>query len=170
MTDAINEMASTAASQQFDQLLTLATAFSRRYPQHPYGPVCLSVALAGKGRYEEAIPAVSRAVQLGLDPVEAAMFRASTYQQKGDTAQLLKEYTVLTQNGETRHQGYMGRAEALMQIGDFEQALADANQAISISPDEFGYSLRGDIYRAAGQFQKAVDDYSRADRVYPNWA
>jgi tetratricopeptide (TPR) repeat protein len=52
-----------------------------------------------------------------------------------------------------------------MQIGDFEQALADANRAISLSPDEFGYCMRGDIYCELRQFAQAVQDYSRAIRL-----
>jgi tetratricopeptide (TPR) repeat protein len=54
-----------------------------------------------------------------------------------------------------------------MQIGDYDLALADANRAILLSPDEFGYYLRGDIYRDQGQFAEAVEDYSRAIRLNP---
>lgn len=54
-----------------------------------------------------------------------------------------------------------------MQIGDFDQALADINQAIAGLPDEFAYILRGNIYRARGELAKSIDDYTRAYRLCP---
>ncbi len=167
MTDVMIE---DAQREYFDHLLKIATAFSRNYRQEPCGPACLSVALAGKGQYNDALAAVDKAVQLGLDSLEGTIFRINIYKRKGDTAKLLQEYTILTQDSERCQDGYFGRAQMLMEIGDFDQALADAHQVISLSPDVFGYCLRGDIYRAQGQQGKAVEDYTRAIRLDQNEA
>jgi hypothetical protein len=56
----------------------------------------------------------------------------------------------------------------LMQVGDLDQALHDANQAISLAPGPRGYSLRGDVYQAKSELEKAIEDYTRADRLQPN--
>ncbi len=163
-------MTEAAQREDFDHLLKIATTFSQKYRQEPYGPTCLSVALAGKGQYNDALAAVDKAVQLGLDPLEGTIFRINIYKRKGDTAKLLKEYTILTQDSERRQDGYFGRAQMLMEIGDLDQALVDAHQVISLSPDVFGYCLRGDIYRAQGQQEKAIEDYTRAIRLDQNEA
>ncbi len=170
MVEALDAMMEVAQREDIDHLLKIATTFSQKYKQEPYGPAFLSIALAGKGQYNDALAAVDKAGQLGLDSLESTIFRINIYKRKGDTAKLLQEYTILTQDSERRQDGYFGRAQMLMEIGDFDQALADAHQVISLSPDVFGYCLRGDIYRAQGQQEKAVEDYTRAIRLDQNEA
>ena len=165
MSEAIEQMLNAAQQEDFDNLLKMATGFSQKYRQEPAGPALLSIALAGKGQYNDAIAAVDRAVQLGLPPLEATDFRIDIYMQSGDTAKLLKEFSTLTQNSQRSYDGYLGRAKVLLDLGDFDQALADVSQAIAVSPDALSYCIRGDIYRAQGQLEKAVDDYTRAIRL-----
>src|SRR5215210_1402338 len=79
MSQAVDQMISTAQTEDFDSLMRMATAFSRKYQKEPVGPALLSFALAGKGQYNEAHAAVERAAQLGLDPQEAVDFRINIY-------------------------------------------------------------------------------------------
>ena len=59
------------------------------------------------------------------------------------------------------------RARLLIQIGDLDQALKDTNDAIATLPDEVTYYVRGNIYELKGELAKAIDDYTRADRILP---
>lgn len=170
MSDAIDEMISTADSGNFERLRRFAAAFCEQYPQQPHGHVFANVALTGLGRYDEALTAINKAVQLGLEPLEATRFRIETYQKKGDLGNFLKECSTLIQSSQTRRDGYIGRAFALLQIRDLDLALSDVNRAIELCPDRSGYFLRGHIYRARQQPEQALADYTRADRLYPNWA
>ncbi|MDQ3901420.1 MAG: tetratricopeptide repeat protein [Actinomycetota bacterium] len=56
----------------------------------------------------------------------------------------------------------------LQKIGDLEQALGDANEAVAALPDEAAYSVRGHIYRDRGELDKCIDDYGRAIQLCPN--
>jgi tetratricopeptide (TPR) repeat protein len=170
MQEAVDAMVSAADARQFDEFLLLASEFVRRYPQQPLGLMLLAMALVENARCDEAIAAADRAVQLGLGQSEAHTVRAQAYLRKGALGKAIQEYTALTRDPETRGSGLLGRARALIQIGDLEQALDDASQAIAVSPDEFGYRLRADIYRAKGELDKAIDDYTRANRLDPTWA
>jgi tetratricopeptide (TPR) repeat protein len=167
LSKAVDDMVDAGEREDFASLLRMATEFSQKNREEPIGPALLSLALAGTGQFGEAHAAVQNAVRLGLDPSEAIDLRINIHYRKGDTAGLLKEGSTLAQNRDRQWEGYMLRARALMQIGDLDLALADANRAISLSPDELGYSLRGDIYRDRRQFAEAVEDYSRAIRLNP---
>jgi tetratricopeptide (TPR) repeat protein len=57
------------------------------------------------------------------------------------------------------------RAKVLQEIGDFDQALNDVNQSIGICPDEVAYFVRATIYDSMGEPARAIDDYTRADRI-----
>ena len=48
--------------------------------------------------------------------------------------------------------------------GDFEWALNDFNQAISLNPN-YGkaYKNRGMVYLETGEFEKALDDFSQSN-------
>jgi tetratricopeptide (TPR) repeat protein len=168
LAEAVDQMISMAQREDFDSLLKSATAFSQKYRQEPVGQALLCVALTGKGQYNDALAAMDRALQLGLPPSEAIDLRLDIYFQSGDTARLLKEFSNLTQNSQRSQEGYLGRAKILTDLGDFDQALADVSQAIALSPDAFGYCMRGDIYRGQGQLEKAIDDYTRAIRLEQN--
>jgi len=168
MVETIDQMVNAAQSQDFDNLIKIATAFMQKYRQEAAGPALMSVALAGKKQYNEALASVDKAVQLGLPPSDATDFRIDIYMQSGDTAKLLKEFSSLTQNSQRSYEAYLGRANVLLDLGDYDQALADASQAIALSPDPMSYCIRGHIYRAQGQLEKAVEDYSRAIRLEPD--
>ena len=63
--------------------------------------------------------------------------------QQRDLANLLKECTALVQIPARQRDGYYGRAQVLMEIGDLDQALADAQLVISLLPDAVGYCCAG---------------------------
>lgn len=164
---AVDDMFDAAEREDFDSLLRMATEFSQKNRSESVGPALLSIALAGKDQFGEAHAAVERALQLGFDASEAIDLRINIYRRKGDMAGLLKESSTLAQSRDRQWEGCILRAQSLMQIGDFDLALADANRAISLSPDEFGYYVRGDIHREQGRVAEAVEDYSRAIRLNP---
>jgi tetratricopeptide (TPR) repeat protein len=163
-------MQAAAEASDFDRLLALATDFVRRYPQQAHGYAWLAHALAEKGRYDEAIAAVNKAASLGLESIFASFLLATAYSKKGDVAKAIDQFTALTQSSdsEARHAGYVGRSRMLLEIGDLDQALQDANTAVGLAPGPRGYTLRGDIYKARSELAKAIDDYTRADRLQPS--
>jgi tetratricopeptide (TPR) repeat protein len=55
-----------------------------------------------------------------------------------------------------------------MWLGDLDQALVDANAALSLLPHEASYGLRADVYWARGDLEKADADYSYALRLCPD--
>jgi tetratricopeptide (TPR) repeat protein len=82
----------------------------------------------------------------------------------------MHEFTILTQVPvpELRQISLLCRARLLLQIGDLDQALRDANDAIATLPDESAYVMRGHIYRSRGNHDACLAGYSRAIQLSPD--
>src|SRR3954452_23142803 len=163
MQAAAEAMETAATAEQFDRLVGLAKDFGSHYPGQLLGEFYLAVALNGTGRYDEAITVADRAIGLGLDETEARGLRLEAYEGKGSIPGLLEEWSALIhhQDSLVRNTALLARARVLESIGDFDQALDDANRSISGLPDHVAYHVRGHIYESKGELEKAIDDYSR---------
>jgi tetratricopeptide (TPR) repeat protein len=94
--------------------------------------------------------------------------RAEIYDRNGNAGKAIQAYTLAARNPENRAASLLFRARLLQKIGDLEQALGDANEAVAALPDEAAYSVRGHIYRDRGELDKCIDDYGRAIQLCPN--
>jgi tetratricopeptide (TPR) repeat protein len=66
---------------------------------------------------------------------------------------------------------YFLRGRAYQQKGEYDQAIADFDQAITLKPDDAGtYSSRGDAYRKKGEYDRAIADYDQALALEPDYA
>jgi tetratricopeptide (TPR) repeat protein len=157
-----------------DRFLELAADFTDRYPKLADGFAYLSQALQRKGQYDRAINAVDDAEQLGLDETAAHALRADIYDDAEMTGKAIQEYTIVSNSQiakdhpEIRVGSILGRANLMLRIGDLDQAIRDADEAVSIMPIESSYFIRGHVHRRRGDLQKALDDYSRAIQLLPD--
>jgi lipoprotein NlpI len=63
---------------------------------------------------------------------------------------------------------FNNRGNAYRAKGDFDRALADYNQAISLDPRyEFAYNGRGNVYSYKGDLDRALADYNQAITLDP---
>jgi tetratricopeptide (TPR) repeat protein len=98
----------------------------------------------------QALAATARAAQFGFDESEARLLHSWAYTDMADYGGVIRELTPLVSNPEHRASALRRRADALLEIGDFEQALDDANQAIAALPDEVAYVIRGNEAYSGG--------------------
>lgn len=155
-------------AEDFDTLLVLSSDFVRRYPQQEFGHAQLALALSSKSRLDEALAELELAEQLGLDRFEAHAMRGGFYDAAGNTGKAIQEYTSLMRHPEARPYGLIERAGCLVELGDLDQALDDANEAVAELPDEKSYFVRGNIHRLKGDFEKCLQDYNRAIKLRPD--
>lgn len=62
---------------------------------------------------------------------------------------------------------YFDRHLAWMRIGEPLQALEDINKVIELNPKSSSFQARGDDYRHLGQYEKALEDYTRGEAMDP---
>jgi tetratricopeptide (TPR) repeat protein len=158
-----------------DNLLTLATDFTRRYPDIAPGHFIYAEAFERKGQFETALQALDRAEQLGMDDGQVHFMRAIIYGEMEVYGTAIQEVTYAL-NGSMARSYPNIRAEILLTrvimlsqwINDYAMALRDANEAIALMPQSEGYRIRGDVYRQSGDLNKCLEDYTRAIQLSPN--
>ncbi|KPP97619.1 MAG: putative Zn-dependent protease, contains TPR repeats [Marinobacter sp. HL-58] len=81
-----------------------------------------------------------------------------------------EEYQKKTEFLRSRQPAYDAHDEAMKLASDdkFDEAIAKINEAIKIEPEEAAfYSLRGQIYKARDEPEKAEADFDKATSLYP---
>jgi tetratricopeptide (TPR) repeat protein len=65
-------------------------------------------------------------------------------------------------------QYYLGRGEIYLSQNDYDSAIREFTEAISLNPDYDAYSLRGSAYLEKGNYAAAISDYTQAIRLSPD--
>ncbi len=62
---------------------------------------------------------------------------------------------------------YFDRHFAWMKIGEPQRALEDLNKVVELAPEPVTYRSRGEVYRHLGAYDKALEDFGRAEALNP---
>jgi tetratricopeptide (TPR) repeat protein len=65
------------------------------------------------------------------------------------------------------HHAYLGRHFAWMDLGEPHRALDDMNKVVELNPDADAFFLRGEVFRHLGEYETALDDFDRGERMIP---
>jgi len=72
----------------------------------------------------------------------------------------------IRQNPKNSH-AYFERHFVWMDLGEPHRALDDLNKVIELAPEPVGFISRGEVYRFLGEYEKAIEDYNRAEAINP---
>jgi tetratricopeptide (TPR) repeat protein len=116
------------------------------------------------GRYNEAIEAFTKAIELKLEGVWGAYNnRGSAYVDLGRYKEALKDFNKTIELMPDYAAGYMNRGIVYGKLGDRQKKIKDLDMVIKLKPDYVeAYHERGLEYSMSGNSQKAIRDYSRA--------
>src|SRR5438552_2753233 len=63
---------------------------------------------------------------------------------------------------------YIDRGDVYSAKGQYDQAIADYNEALKINPrSSLAYENRGNVYTVKGQYDQAISDYDKAMEINP---
>ncbi len=62
---------------------------------------------------------------------------------------------------------YFSRHFAWLELGEPQRAIADLDLAIQLDPKPGRFWARGDVYRCVGEYDKALEDFDRAEAFDP---
>ncbi|HMD67870.1 MAG TPA: tetratricopeptide repeat protein [Chitinivibrionales bacterium] len=129
-------------------------------------------------KYEEAIADYTAAIKLdtssyGFDPkthfVNAYFGRGTTYYRSGDLDRAIRDFDTALALSPDHSLVIINRAIALIDEKKYDGAIAGLTRAIALlSPLEYNglrylaYLQRGNAYKALGQYDKAIADYTAA--------
>ena len=135
---------------------------------------------ARRGKLDEAIADFSEAIRIAPFELQAYENRADVYSRQKKPEQAVADYTEIIQqtlksaaaSGPNVHPGaklaqiYRKRSAALLSLERFDEALADADEAVSLNPDDADtYLVRSQIHLKKRQFSAADADQHRAAQV-----
>ena len=137
-------------------------------PQNPNHYNSLSSALQNVKRYDRALAAINRAIEIAP--------RSSWYSNRGNIYSDLKKWDLaladynqaLTLNP-NNSRAYIARADVYEERKEWDLALADYNRAIEIDANfAAAYRSRGSFYTDRKQWDLALADFNKAITIDPN--
>jgi tetratricopeptide (TPR) repeat protein len=123
------------------------------------------------GQFPEAIADLTAALDLRPDnPLmlqTIRYFRARAYQGEKKHDRAIADLTDCIGMGVTDSELYTFRAASHAELGGFDQAIDDLNEAMRIQPSPEAYRGRADAHRKKGQFAKALADCTELIDLQP---
>ncbi|MFQ6026360.1 MAG: tetratricopeptide repeat protein [Dehalococcoidia bacterium] len=128
------------------------------------------------GRPEEALPFLETALAVTGDTHNSAMplfLRGVVAENSGNTEAALADYAKAIERFQASDPGAeqprIQRGDLYASLGQYDQAIEDYDQAISLIPEPEGelYRDRGDSYAAQGKSEQAIEDYAQAILLNP---
>jgi tetratricopeptide (TPR) repeat protein len=122
------------------------------------------------GRAEEANKATERLKEIGLSEIDERLLKAAESATTGNVAEAVAHYEAALKDAPDRSDILASYALALMEHGDSENALAAAEKAAALAPEDASpnYAL-GRILRLKGQKQAALTALSKAVSIEPGF-
>jgi tetratricopeptide (TPR) repeat protein len=123
------------------------------------------------GKYQEAIEAYSKAIELDPKDAMAYVARGFAYDNLGDDRQGIKDYDRAIELDPKLAVAYFARGVAYDNLEDYRQAIRDFDRAIELNlKDAVTYSSRGSAYGKLRNYRQAIRDYDRAIELNPKFA
>lgn len=124
-----------------------------------------------ESRYDDAVHAYDRAIQLNPELYEAWFTKASTLMLLQRYEEAASAYEFSTQLKPESYDAWSGRGTALIKSQHYEAAIAALNEAIVLKPeDHLALSNRGNAHAGLEQFAAALADYDAAIALKPGFA
>lgn len=97
--------------------------------------------------------------------------RAGYYYLLGDFERAVQYYTLDIDREPQQPSHYLARAASYLNLLQKERALADVERALKLAPkNAVALQLRGELYSLDRNYESALDFFTRAHEINPNWA
>jgi len=112
---------------------------------------------------------IARQMQDAYDAAIADFNRGLAFHFKRQLDRAIADFDVYLRLAPDSPTGYLDRASARMDKGDYKGAVDDYNQAIRLDPNNSGpYTRRGEAWRLQGNLQQSLADHNKAIALNPN--
>jgi tetratricopeptide (TPR) repeat protein len=154
-----------------EEALKLLNIYVDRFPQIAEARYYRALALAGLGRYKEALEDVDKALVDNPKNVNFLLAKGNILVSLERRPEAILIYTQAMQCDPRNAEACKERGDCLAQEGQFAEAIADLNRAAGLARrDPWVFNKRGMVWFCQGEYQKAVDDFTTAIRLQPDLA
>jgi tetratricopeptide (TPR) repeat protein len=113
--------------------------------------------------YETALSLIAFALEREENDPVLHYWQGAAYQALGDSAQAEPAYDQAIRLNPDYVDAYLGRASLYLEAGAYVQALADAEEVVSIDPEQgYAYQIIGTALLMQNSFEEAEDAYTTA--------
>jgi tetratricopeptide (TPR) repeat protein len=124
-----------------------------------------------KGKYEKAIEAFNKAIELKPDFAKAYNNQGNVYDNKGEYDKAIEAYNRAIELNPDYANVYNNLGIAYKDKGEYDKAIESYNKSIELSPDYAeAYNNLGIVYSDKGEYDKAIKAYNEAIKLEPDFA
>jgi tetratricopeptide (TPR) repeat protein len=129
------------------------------------------IAFEESKRYEEAIKAYTKAIEMNPILTGAYNNRGNVWRDIGDFDRSYNDFNKMIELGSNSIFAYIGRGNALSDKGKYLQAVQDYNSCLLINPNfAEAYHNRGYAWMELKKYDKAISDFEKALQLKPQYA
>lgn len=126
------------------------------------------IELSEAGKFKEAVPHFTKAIQLDARNADAYCERANAYSELGEFDKAIADTNVALRLSPQDPYVLFERGRIYLNKGDADKALADLNESIRLdAKNADGYYFRGAAWELKGEFEKAIAEYQSSIRLDP---
>ncbi len=159
------------SAQYADQIKTVVSKVERGIDIQQHGVALRNLAkvLHWAGKFEEAAPRASDALELLPNDPESRFVLADCLKNTQDLEGALQQYELLYQDWPQFARGILPFGELLVELGLHERAKAQLLVAVLREPDNaYAYFLLGRAHLALGETAFAVESFEKAQQLAPH--
>lgn len=125
-------------------------------------------ALVTSGKNQEAVGALTRAIELNPKNAKSYYKRGAVYGRLEDYRRAIRDFDRAIELNPKLEEVYTDRGVAYGMLGDYRQAIREYGKAIELNPrDTRAYVNRGIAYAQLGSHRQAIKDYDKAIELNP---
>jgi tetratricopeptide (TPR) repeat protein len=119
-----------------------------------------------KGKYDQAIEAYTKAIDIDPDFAKAYDNRGAAYAQEGNLSSAISDFTMAIANNPNDAEAYNNRGRAYAKLGDYVPAVSDFTKAIKIEPDYTkAYNNRAHVFYDIKKYDRALADVQKVQAL-----
>ena len=123
-----------------------------------------------EGRYQEALVAYDKALEIDSDSHDAWNNRGWALDQLGKYSEALDSHDKALNIDPGSYNAWTGRGVMLERLGQYSKAIASHDKALKIKPDyDLAWYNRGVSLRKLGKYSEAVASYDKALEIKPDY-
>ena len=189
MRGSFEEAARALREERLDDSLTATQKIIEAEPANSFAYFNLGVIYTRKKMYDEAVAALKRAIEISPKYVEAHYQMGVAYDDQGRFEEAILSYETAAAIGkedveETRKASVRlrvlkelimtkeasERVRVLMNAGDMEGALREAEKLVAVTKNEKNLLALGQVYLSRKEFDRAIEAFDRIIKINPrNW-
>jgi tetratricopeptide (TPR) repeat protein len=127
-----------------------------------------------RGNYDEAVDAISRAIELNPEDAIACQLRGVFNMRLAKYEEAIANFDKVIQLKPEFAMAYVGRGVAHYELGNYEETVTNCSKAIEMHPQnaclECFYAFRAGAYEKLGKHREAIRDFDKVLEIKPDFA